>query len=140
MGGYLGDYQPGDRANSHISPTLVLKNGTPDLALGAAGGSRIVTAIAQTIKNHYDLNLTLAEAVARGRVYPEEEELLIEAHPGIVLDSIVLQRLDSMGLPYTLQERPGYHGRINAIKFDTVSRSYIGVSDPDWEGIALYDN
>jgi gamma-glutamyltranspeptidase / glutathione hydrolase len=140
MGGYLGDYQPGDRANSHISPTLVLKNGTPDLALGAAGGSRIVTAIAQTIKNHYDLNLTLAEAVARGRVYPEEEELLIEAHQGIVLDSIVLQRLDSMGLPYTLQERPGYHGRINAIKFDTVSRSYIGVSDPDWEGIALYDN
>ena len=140
MGGYLGDYQPGDRANSHISPTLVLKNGTPDLALGAAGGSRIVTAIAQTIKNHYDLNLTLAEAVARGRVYPEEEELLIEAHPGIVLDSILLQRLDSIGIPYTLQDRPGYHGRINAIKFDTVSRSYIGVSDPDWEGIALYDN
>ena len=25
LGGYLGDYSPGDRANSHISPTLIRK-------------------------------------------------------------------------------------------------------------------
>ena len=27
LGGYLGEYSPGDRANSHISPTLISKNG-----------------------------------------------------------------------------------------------------------------
>ena len=38
LGGYLGNYQPGDRAASHISPVLFMKNNTPVLALGAAGG------------------------------------------------------------------------------------------------------
>ena len=45
FGGYLGDYKPGDRANSHISPTIVTKYGELILAIGAAGGSRIVPAI-----------------------------------------------------------------------------------------------
>ena len=45
--GVFGDYSPGDRANSHISPTLIRKNGEIILALGAAGGSRIVPAITQ---------------------------------------------------------------------------------------------
>ena len=47
LGGYLGEYKPGDRSNSHISPTLFMKNGKVQLALGAAGGSRIPTAITQ---------------------------------------------------------------------------------------------
>ena len=47
LGGYLGDYKPGDRANSHISPTIIEKDGRVVLALGAAGGSRIVPAVTQ---------------------------------------------------------------------------------------------
>ena len=140
MGGYLGDYQPGDRANSHISPTLVMNDGALELALGAAGGSRIVTAITQTIKNAIDLELPLNAAVSRGRVYPLQDTLLIESHPGININSLVLDTLKSIGIPYKLQETPGFHGRINAIQFDRLNNRWIGVSDPDWEGIALYDN
>ena len=33
LGGYLGEYKPGDRSNSHISPTLFMKNGKVQLAL-----------------------------------------------------------------------------------------------------------
>ena len=134
MGGYLGDYQPGDRANSHISPTLVLEEGSPVLALGAAGGSRIVTAIVQTIKNHLDLNLPMPLAVKRGRVYPDGDTLLIEAHPGITINPNILAQLDSLSIPFKLQKQKGYHGRINATLFNKSKREWLGVSDPDWEG------
>ena len=139
MGGYLGDYKPGDRANSHISPTLVMNNESLELALGAAGGSRIVTAIAQTVKNSIDLELPLNEAVSRGRVYPLEDTLLIEAHTGININSVLLDSLKIMDIPFKLQETPGFHGRINAIQYDRSNKRWIGVSDPDWEGIVLYN-
>lgn len=139
MGGYLGDYKPGDRANSHISPTLVMNNESLELALGAAGGSRIVTAIAQTVKNSIDLELPLNEAVSRGRIYPLEDTLLIEAHTGININSALLDSLKIMGIPFKLQETPGFHGRINAIQYDSSNKRWIGVSDPDWEGIVLYN-
>lgn len=134
MGGYLGDYKPGDRANSHISPTLVLAKNKPVLALGAAGGSRIVTAIVQTIKNHLDLEMPIDQAVERARVYPDGDTLLIEAHPGLNIDLSILDELDSLHIPYNLQKQRGYHGRINAVSFDRQLGKWIGSSDPDWEG------
>ena len=41
LGGYLGEDKPGDRASSHISPTIFSKNDKVVLALGAAGGNKI---------------------------------------------------------------------------------------------------
>jgi gamma-glutamyltranspeptidase/glutathione hydrolase len=134
MGGYLGDYKPGDRANSHISPTLVLSENKPVIALGAAGGSRIVTAIVQTIKNHLDLKLPINKAVERARIYPDGDTLLLEAHPGLNIDPGILAQLDSLGIPFKLQKQQGYHGRINAISYDEQEGKWIGSSDPDWEG------
>ncbi len=61
--GYLGDYKPGDRANSHITPTLVTKDGALVLALGAAGGSRIVTAVTQVISRYLGQKHSLDKAV-----------------------------------------------------------------------------
>ena len=42
LGGYLGRMEPGQRARSFISPVMVFRDGAPVLAMGAAGGSRIV--------------------------------------------------------------------------------------------------
>jgi gamma-glutamyltranspeptidase/glutathione hydrolase len=44
LGGYLGEMKAGQRAASHISPLIVMKDSRPILALGAAGGSRIPSA------------------------------------------------------------------------------------------------
>ena len=46
-GGYLGEDKPGDRASSHITPTIFTKNNEVVLALGAAGGRMIPIAINQ---------------------------------------------------------------------------------------------
>ena len=135
MGGYLGKYEPGDRANSHISPTLLLnENKELVMAIGAAGGSRIVTAITEVIKNYLDLNLTIEESVARSRVYPQVDTLWIEAHKGIIIDSILLDSLSQAKIKFKLQNSKGIFGRINAITLDKNGKNWKATTDPDWEG------
>jgi gamma-glutamyltranspeptidase/glutathione hydrolase len=137
MGGYLGNYKPGDRANSHISPTLVSENNQVILALGAAGGSRIVTAVTQVIKNKLDLNLSLEEAVKRGRVYPNSDSIFIENHLGVELNDLTIQKLNKNKIGYRLDTSIATYGRINAVMLDTLKNRWIGISDPDWEGVAI---
>ena len=138
MGGYLGDYKPGDRANSHISPTMLFnQNGELILALGAAGGSRIVTAVVQATNRYIDQGKSLTEAISQGRVYSQNDTILIENHQGIKWTKETFQELERKNIPYTLQKEMGYHGRINAIALDTINNRWISVTDPDWEGKAI---
>ena len=58
----------GKRPRSSMSPTIVLKDGEPLLALGSPGGSTIITTVLQTLVNRIDLGLSLPEAVAAPRV------------------------------------------------------------------------
>ena len=47
--------QPGKRPRSSMSPTIVLKDGKPFLALGSPGGSTIITTVLQMLVNRIDL-------------------------------------------------------------------------------------
>lgn len=59
--------QPGKRPRSSMSPTILLRDGKPVLALGSPGGSTIITTVLQVILNRLDLGMTLPEAVAAPR-------------------------------------------------------------------------
>ena len=59
--------QPGKRPRSSMSPTIVLKNGKPFLALGTPGGSTIITTVLQMLVNRIDLGMTIEEAMAAPR-------------------------------------------------------------------------
>ena len=59
--------QPGKRPRSSMSPTIVLRNGRPVLAVGSPGGSTIITTVLQTLMNRIDLGMTLPQAVAAPR-------------------------------------------------------------------------
>ena len=59
--------QPGKRPRSSMSPTLVLADGRPVLALGSPGGSTIITTVLQVLLNRIDGGMTLPEAVAAPR-------------------------------------------------------------------------
>ena len=60
---------PGKRPLSSMSPTIVLKDGQPVMVLGSPGGSRIITAVAQTIMNVVDHGMTIQEAVDAPRIH-----------------------------------------------------------------------
>ncbi|WP_309130594.1 gamma-glutamyltransferase [Brevibacterium sp.] len=57
----------GKRPRSSMSPTIVLKDGEPMLALGSPGGSTIITTTLQTLINRVDLGMSLPEAIAAPR-------------------------------------------------------------------------
>lgn len=139
LGGYLGDYQPGDRAISHISPTFISSNDQVVLALGAAGGSRIVTAVTQVVQRYIDQKMSLEKALAAPRVYPDKDTLLLENHSGIVWPETITSDLTINGYPFKFIEDPARFGRVHAVALDSLNNRWIGAADPDWEGTVSGD-
>lgn len=135
LGGYLGDYQPGDRANSHISPTIVMRDGRLQVALGAAGGSRIVTAITQVLSRFLSQRHSLEKALQLPRVYPYQDSLWIEDHTGI--EGLNAQ-FDPLVFPVKYIDDIARFGRVHAIAKKQDENAWIGAADPDWEGTTEY--
>jgi gamma-glutamyltranspeptidase/glutathione hydrolase len=59
--------QGGKRPRSSMSPTIVLHDGEPFLALGSPGGSTIITTVTQILFNRIDRNMPLPHALAAPR-------------------------------------------------------------------------
>src|SRR5207237_3193520 len=57
----------GKRPRSSMSPTIVLHDGSPFMALGSPGGATIITTVLQTLLDRIDFGLSLPEAIAAPR-------------------------------------------------------------------------
>ena len=92
IGGEQNAIQPEKRMLSSMTPTLVFKDGTPFMATGSPGGSRIITTVLQILLNVIDHNLTISEATLAPRIhhqwYPDE----IRIEQGISPDTQTLLR------------------------------------------------
>jgi gamma-glutamyltranspeptidase / glutathione hydrolase len=73
----------GKRPRSSMSPTIVLDDGRPFLALGTPGGSMIITTVLQLLLERLDLGATLPEAIARPRASQRDTATTI-AEPAFV--------------------------------------------------------
>ncbi|MFI6332360.1 gamma-glutamyltransferase [Micromonospora chersina] len=58
---------PGKRPRSSMSPTIVLADGRPYLAVGSPGGATIITTVLQMLVNRIDRGMTLPQALAAPR-------------------------------------------------------------------------
>jgi gamma-glutamyltranspeptidase/glutathione hydrolase len=67
--------EAGKRPRSSMTPTIALRNGRPAFALGAPGGSTIITTVLQTTVNHVDLGMSLGDALAAPRLSQRNREL-----------------------------------------------------------------
>jgi gamma-glutamyltranspeptidase / glutathione hydrolase len=74
-------HPPGRRMPSMMAPTVVLRDGEPELALGSAGSNRIRSAILQTIVRVIDDRLPARAAVESPRVHFEDG--VVYAEPGV---------------------------------------------------------
>ncbi len=59
---------PSKRPRSSMSPTILLNDGLPFLAVGSPGGATIITSVAQTLLGYLDRDLALVDAVAAARL------------------------------------------------------------------------
>jgi gamma-glutamyltranspeptidase/glutathione hydrolase len=83
-------HRPGRRIPSMMSPTVVLRDGVAELAVGSAGSNRIRSAILQTIVRSIDEGKRAAEAVDAPRVHFEDG--VVYAEPGIDLERFAVGR------------------------------------------------
>ena len=84
--------EPGKRPLSSMSPTIVLdKNDKPVLAVGAAGGPKIITQVLLTLIRTLDLGQDLPSAIAGPRIHHQwqpDSILIEEAMPRHVVDGL----------------------------------------------------
>jgi gamma-glutamyltranspeptidase/glutathione hydrolase len=59
---------PGKRPRSSMSPTILLRDGRPWLALGSPGGATIITTVSQVLTEYLDRGLPLVDAIAAPRL------------------------------------------------------------------------
>jgi gamma-glutamyltranspeptidase/glutathione hydrolase len=74
---------PGKRPRSSMSPTIVLEDGVPVLAIGSPGGSMIITTVAQTLLNRLDFDMSLLDAVAAPRA-SQRNTAAVSAEPAFI--------------------------------------------------------
>ncbi|WP_461488784.1 gamma-glutamyltransferase family protein [Pontibacter sp. HJ8] len=134
LGGYLGAFEPGQRASSHISPVIIRKDGQPFMALGAAGGSRIPTAVVSVISRVIDQGMSLENALAAPRVHPDMDTVIMEMHTGIAWKRSVIENMQKRGFLVKEDAEEAKFGRVHAIIFDPKKKLFTGGADPDWEG------
>jgi gamma-glutamyltranspeptidase / glutathione hydrolase len=107
-----GDPQPGDHLESRMAPSLAFDGDGLALAVGAAGATRLRTALATVLAGVLDEGLDPQEAVSWPRVHPTSE--LVDAEPGV--DEDALTALESQGRTVRRWERiHHYFGGVSCV-------------------------
>jgi gamma-glutamyltranspeptidase / glutathione hydrolase len=88
-----GDPAPGDHLESRMAPTLVFDGDGLELAVGAAGATRLRTALATVLGAILDEGMDAETAVALPRVHPTPQ--LVDAEPDV--DEGALATLEAGG-------------------------------------------
>src|SRR5438128_2404950 len=107
-----GSLEPGDRMLSMLAPTLALDRAGLSLAAGAAGGTRLKTALLGVVAGILDEGLSPDAAVARPRFHAAPE--VVNAEPGV--DQDALATLEAAGRK--VRRWPGRHhyfGRVSVV-------------------------
>jgi gamma-glutamyltranspeptidase/glutathione hydrolase len=108
----FGDPQPGDHLESRMAPSLAFDDLGLELAIGAAGATRLRTALATVLGGILDEGLEPEDAVARPRVHPTPE--LVDAEPGV--DEDALEELEARGRTIRRWERiHHYFGGVSCV-------------------------
>ena len=90
---------------SSMSPTIVMKDGLPKLAIGAPGGTRIISCVAQSILNYIEFNVPLYESITMIRYHHQWLPDVLDIDPPGPRPS-VLKDLERMGYKVQIKEIP----------------------------------
>jgi gamma-glutamyltranspeptidase / glutathione hydrolase len=107
-----GPLEPGDRMASMMAPTIALGGGGVALAAGAAGGTRLRSALLQVVAGVLDEGVGLQESIDRPRLHPVGPVVHLE--PGFGEQTI--DGLGAHGFEPRVWPRPHhYFGGVSAV-------------------------
>ncbi|MEN0058917.1 MAG: gamma-glutamyltransferase [Bdellovibrio sp.] len=105
IGGKPNAIAPKKTPLSSMSPTILLKDKKPSLVVGAPGGTRIISCVAQTILNYVEFKTSLYDAVASIRYHHQwQPDVLFIDPPGPAPQ--VLEGLRRIGYEVRLEPVP----------------------------------
>jgi gamma-glutamyltranspeptidase/glutathione hydrolase len=122
--------EPGKRPLSSMSPTIVYDaQSRPILAIGSAGGKRIIMHVAKALIGVLDWGLPVADAIALPNIFFTKDAMLVEQ--GTALDAMrpALEKLGHIVTPADLGSK------LNAAEH--TPGGWRGAADPRSEGAAL---
>ncbi|MDR3607791.1 MAG: gamma-glutamyltransferase [Oligoflexia bacterium] len=130
VGGDANSIAPGKTPLSSMAPTIVIQNNKPVLALGAPGGTRIGSCVAEVALNFLQFKMSLYDAVSAFRIHHQwkPDILNIEA-PGPSAAAFEVLRKDGYAINLAPKAVPC---RVMAVARD--SGGFVGVSDPRDDG------
>jgi gamma-glutamyltranspeptidase / glutathione hydrolase len=131
VGGEANAIAPGKTPLSSMTPTIVTENGKFRLAIGAPGGSTIITTVLQILLNVLEYKMDVGAAVAAGRIHQQWLPDKVTVEPW-GFDAATLAELRRRGHSI---EQSGYWGNANAIQQLPDGR-LEGAADPRGEGVA----
>jgi gamma-glutamyltranspeptidase/glutathione hydrolase len=121
--------EPGKRPRSSMSPTIVLKDGLPNLVIGSPGGSRIIGYVVQAIVAHIDWGMDVQAAVSIPHAVNRFGTFDLEKNTS--LENMV-EPLEALGYRVNLR---ALNSGLHAISI--AKGGLAGGADPRREGIAL---
>ncbi|GAC1317853.1 MAG: gamma-glutamyltransferase [Thermoleophilaceae bacterium] len=127
-------HEPGRRIPSMMSPTVVLRDGVPEVVLGSAGSNRIRSAVLQTVLAVIDSGLGAQPAVDAPRVHCENG--VVDAEPGVDPDALASLEADGW-VVQRWRERNLFFGGVQAVARDPESGLLTGGGDPRRGGVAI---
>jgi gamma-glutamyltranspeptidase/glutathione hydrolase len=138
LGGTANSIEAGKRPLSSMTPTIVFADGEPWFATGSPGGSRIITAVLQTIVNVVDHGMNIADASAQPRMHHQWYPDILQVESGFSPDTIKLLRNrghtveleSSMGSVQTVAHKDGlFRGASDPRRPDSGSAAPAEISD-----------
>jgi gamma-glutamyltranspeptidase/glutathione hydrolase len=126
---------PKKRPLSSMVPLIMLQDGKPWLAVGAAGGPRIISTVLEIVLAEVDFHVSLQEAIDAGRIHHQwmPDEIFWEPN-GTNPDTRAA--LEKMG--HRFRDKPKSDiSDANAVMIDPRSALRYGGADPRRSGVAV---
>lgn len=130
--GGVNQVEPGKRPRSSMTPTIVLKDGQPFLAVGSPGGSTIIASVSQTILNVIEHGMDIQQAI-------EAPKIFSSSYPAVTWESGIDQDviLQLMAKGHAFAPRPTNIGNVQAVVYDLETGKMYGGADTTREGTVL---
>ena len=139
--GHPFNLSPGAMPYSSMTPTILVKDGKPVMALGSPGSERIISAIVQVISLWIDAGLSIEDAVAFPRIHVTHDSVIyLESndYSSEEISSIKNAgfRFDSAPSEIIINKLNPYFGGVHVVVFE--DNQWKGAADPRRDGTVGY--
>lgn len=133
--------RPNAMPYSSMTPTILMKDGKPVMAIGSPGSERIISAIVQVISLWIDAGLRIEDAVSYPRIHVTPEKIIYNESDNITdEEKLLLERAEfTFEIPpaeIIINKLNPYFGGVNTVAFE--NDEWKGAADPRRDGAVGY--